>query len=425
MAAPRPLHPGWTAHGTAAGAAAVTGAAQLGLGYGLGVVAWPAGPAPDDGVWLGSLGWATWIAASATVIGAVLAARLRYRPAGPWRLALAVSAAVGALLPLALIALPARTAVRPDTFAPAAIAAGYAAVGIVAGAVVAYWAVVSRPVAANLIATAVWLWLLAATAVVVELTTHRPSGPHLTSWQFADPGGVARFGTIHWPSAVLTLAAALVLGVLTSWPAVRRGDLDLGAAASGAAGPVLVAVAFLVLAPRLTGTTGTLESAFLIAPYAVLAGLAGSAVSVAIGRRMAAADAGRHDWSTLADAADGPPDPAGVAVAPARRPARPGAGDAVQRDGAAPARSRPTVAPPPASPPVAVINPPRAAGAEPTAEPAAVKAEPTAELAAGEVESTAEPPAEPAGEPAGRPANRSRVPATRARAAKSGNVGKS
>ena len=63
MAAPRPLHPGWTAHGTAAGAAAVTGAAQLGLGYGLGVVAWPAGPTPDDSLWLGSLGWATWIAA--------------------------------------------------------------------------------------------------------------------------------------------------------------------------------------------------------------------------------------------------------------------------------------------------------------------------------------------------------------------------
>jgi hypothetical protein len=435
MAAPRPLHPGWTAHGTAAGAAAVTGAAQLGLGYGLGVVAWPAGPTPDDSVWLGSLGWATWIAASATVFGAVLAVRLRYRFAGPWRLTLAASAAVGALLPLALIALPARTAVRSDTFAPATIAAGYAAVGIVAGAVVAYWAVVSRPVAANLIATAVWLWLLAATAVAVELTTHRPSATHLTSWQFADPGGVARYGTIHWPSAVLTLAAALILGILTSWPAVRSGDLDLGAAASGAAGPVLVAVAFLVLAPRLTGTAGTLESAFLTAPYAVLAGLAGSAMSVAIGRRMAAADAGRHDWSTLAHAADRSPEPAGVAAAPARRPARPSSADAIERDGAAPARSRPTVAPPPASPPIAVINPPPATEAEPTAEPAAVKAEPpgepatvkaepTAEPTAGEVEPTAEPATEPTAEPASRPASRNRVPATRTRAAKSGNVGK-
>jgi hypothetical protein len=437
MAAQRPLHPGWTAHGTAAGAAAVTGAAQLGLGYGLGVVAWPAGPTPDDGVWLGSLGWATWIAASATVFGAVLAARLRYRPAGPWRLTLAASAAVGALLPLVLIALPARTAVRSDTFAPATIAAGYAGVGILVGAVVAYWAVVSRPVAANLIATAVWLWLLAATAVAVELTIHRSYATHLTSWQFADPGGVARYGAIHWPSAVLTLGAALILGILTSWPAVRRGDLDLSAAASGAAGPVLVAVAFLVLAPRLTGTAGTLESAFLIAPYAVLAGLAGSAISVAIGRRMAAADAGRHDWSTLAHAADGPPDAAGVAAVPGRGPARPRASDAIERDAVAPPRPRPTVAPPPASPPVAVINPPRAAEGEPAAEPAAavrteqpaepaaVEAEPTAEPAAAEPEPAAEPAAEPTAEPASRLANRNRVPTTRTRTAKSGNVGKS
>src|SRR5689334_9678232 len=112
MAAPPPLYPGWTAHATAAGAAAVTGAAQVGLGYGLGVMEWPAGPTTDDSAWLGSLGWATWIAASATVFGAVLAARLPYRPGGPWRVTLAASAAVGALLPLALIALPARTAVR-------------------------------------------------------------------------------------------------------------------------------------------------------------------------------------------------------------------------------------------------------------------------------------------------------------------------
>ena len=66
----------------AAGVAAGTGAAQLGLGYGLGVVVWPVVPTADDSVWLGSLGWATWIAASSTVFGAVIAGRLR-RPAAP------------------------------------------------------------------------------------------------------------------------------------------------------------------------------------------------------------------------------------------------------------------------------------------------------------------------------------------------------
>ncbi|MFL6114948.1 MAG: hypothetical protein ACJ786_26910, partial [Catenulispora sp.] len=42
----------------------------------------------DNSVWLGSLGWATWIAASATVFGAVIASRLSSRPRPLWRLAL-------------------------------------------------------------------------------------------------------------------------------------------------------------------------------------------------------------------------------------------------------------------------------------------------------------------------------------------------
>ena len=352
MAAPRPLRTGWTTHGAAVGAAALTGAAQLGLGYGLGVVAWPTVTTVDDSVWLGSLGWATWIAASATVFGAVLAARLPSRPGGPWRVTLAVAAGVGALLPLALIALPARTAVRSDTFAPATIAAGYAAAGILLGIAIAYWAVVSRPVAANLIGTAIWLWSLATAAIIVELINHRWSATYLTSWQFADPGGNTQYGTIHWLSALLTMSAALIIGVVAAWPAVRRGDLGLGTAASGAAGPVLVAAAFLVLAPRLTDLLGSLESAYLIAPYAVLTGLAGSAITVASGRRVAEATA-EHRGARPTMAPD-------VAAEPAEgwdaMPEPVGHGGGIERG-----RPRSTVTPPPASPPVAQINPPRTA----------------------------------------------------------------
>src|SRR4051812_24416271 len=106
---------GWTTQvAAAAGVAAVTGAAQLGLGYGLGVVVWPATGSVDDSVWLGSLGWATWIAAGPPVCGAVAASRFQSRAGGPWRFALAAAAAVGALLAVALTALPARAAVRPD-----------------------------------------------------------------------------------------------------------------------------------------------------------------------------------------------------------------------------------------------------------------------------------------------------------------------
>ena len=213
---------GWTAQvAAAAGVAAGTGAAQLGLGYGLGVVVWPAVPT-DDSVWLGSLGWATWIAASATVFGAVIAGRLGRAAGGPWRFALAASAAVGALLTVALIALPARAAVRTDTFSPQTIAGGYAVIGVLLGLVIAYWAVVSRPVAANLIATAAWLWSLAVAAVVatdllapplgdipvelaVRLPGHRrqPVRHHLLAERRADParrpGGRDHRGSARGP----------------------------------------------------------------------------------------------------------------------------------------------------------------------------------------------------------------------------------
>ena len=427
---------GWTAHvAAAAGVAAGIGAAQLGLGYGLGVVVWPVTATADDSVWLGSLGWATWIASSATVFGAVIASRLRSgpsvseRPAGPWRFALAAAAAVGALLTVALIALPARAAVRSDTFSPQTVAAGYAVVGILFGLVIAYWAVVSRPVAANLIATAAWLWALAVAAIVVELIWHRSSATYLTSWQFADPGTGTRYGTIYWPSSLLTLLAALVIGIMAAWPAVRRGDLGVGAATSGAVGPLLVAAAFFVLAPQLTGSLGSLESAYLIAPYAVMAGLAGSALTVAIGRRSAQRRArraltpqrtgrsgrsGRASGGRPAEATGVAAAPSGSAAAepaqsavttaargrsgsvarqsppaaPATKPAsapgaappasatsKPGAskpgvnGPAAGKpgakgDGAPPAATarntpdaRSTVAPPPAAPPVARINP--------------------------------------------------------------------
>ncbi|MFD0583376.1 hypothetical protein [Dactylosporangium darangshiense] len=60
---------------TAIGVAAGAGAAQLGLGYGLGIIAWqPTGSSAT--VWVSSLAWVTWLAASSTVIGAVCADRL-------------------------------------------------------------------------------------------------------------------------------------------------------------------------------------------------------------------------------------------------------------------------------------------------------------------------------------------------------------
>jgi hypothetical protein len=390
---------GWTTQvATAAGVAAGTGAAQLGLGYGLGVVVWPTTVTTDDSVWLGSLGWATWIAASATVFGAVIAGRLGRAVAGPWRFALAASAAVGALLTVALVALPARAAVRADALSPQTTAAGYALIGVILGLVIAYWAVVSRPAAANLIATATWLWILAIAAVVLDVFWHRPSATYLASWQFtaSDRGD----GLVYWPSALLTLLAAFLIGVLGALPAARRKDFGIGTASSGAVGPLLVAVAFFVLAPQLTGALGALQSAYLIAPYAVLAGLAGSALTVAVVRRISPAErrssassgaassasSASSGAASAGDASPGAPSP-GVAPAVGDVDRQVATGRATPPgDSSVPApRARPsTVTPPPSVPTVASINPsaPAAVPADRSAR-SSISADETAVIPAG------------------------------------------
>src|SRR5258705_13790046 len=61
----------------AVGVAAGSAAAQLGVGYGLGVLLWtPDLDVVGQSTWLASLAWTTWIAATSTILGAVVADRL-------------------------------------------------------------------------------------------------------------------------------------------------------------------------------------------------------------------------------------------------------------------------------------------------------------------------------------------------------------
>jgi hypothetical protein len=63
---------GWTGSVVAAiGLAAATGAAQLGVGYGLGAIRWLG----DAGGWAAALTWTLWVAALSVVIAALLARR--------------------------------------------------------------------------------------------------------------------------------------------------------------------------------------------------------------------------------------------------------------------------------------------------------------------------------------------------------------
>lgn len=372
---------GWTAQvAAAATVAAGAGAAQLGIGYGLGIVVWPTTPTTGDSVWLAGLGWALWIAAGSTVLGAVAATRLgtsagiksQVSSGALGRLVLAAAAAVGALLPVVLIALPARAAVRADTFSPQSIAAGYAGLGVLLGIVVAWWAATSRPVASNVLATAGWLWTLAVVAIITGLHSDLPAtGAQLGNWRMTGLGERFWYGTVHWPTAVVTLGAALLIGILAAWPATRRGEHSVAAAASGAIGPLLVAFGYFALAPQLTGARGMLQSAFLIAPYTVLAGLAGSALVVTLSQKAANRRAVRRPAEPR-PATRSAADPSGatspgsdVADRPAVRPAAatgrarlPKARSASASTTPSSPSARSTVKAPPALPTVAQINPP-------------------------------------------------------------------
>src|SRR5256885_14991587 len=67
----------------AVGVAAGMAAAQLGVVYGLGIMAWTGATDPaGESAWLASLAWTTWIAATSTVVGAVVADRLSAGGAG-------------------------------------------------------------------------------------------------------------------------------------------------------------------------------------------------------------------------------------------------------------------------------------------------------------------------------------------------------
>jgi hypothetical protein len=287
---------GWaTSILTALGVAAGAGAAQLGLGYGLGIVAWtPARDAAGETVWLASLTWVLWLAATSAVLGAICADRLSARDpstvdTGPmaglvavaWRVVIALAAAIGALITVPLVAVPARAAHRADTFVPQITAGANAVVGVVIGLLIAIAALSARAIMANVVASVAWLWALAVVAGVDGVRAGEGlSTARLALWQFTSGGW---WRGLYVPGALVMLFVSFAIGALAAWPAGRRGDSRVGVALSGAIGPLLVAAAYLLAGTRLGGTPTEQQSAYVMAPWAVLAGLGGSVLVAAVG----------------------------------------------------------------------------------------------------------------------------------------------
>jgi hypothetical protein len=228
------------------------------------------------------------VAATSVVIGAVVGDRYGTRPGSGLfvragrRVVMALAATIGGLLTVPLAALPARYAEITDNYAPQILAGVFAAAGVVLGLLVSLVALNARAVATNVLLTAGWLWLLAVVVVVDGLmTSHGVPYVQLGVWKFTEGGPIWR--SVYIPGALLMLGAALLIGGLAAFPAAGRADHRLGVAASGAFGPLLVAVAYVLAAPRSGEAPAEMSSAFTIAPYTVIAGLAGALLVAIVG----------------------------------------------------------------------------------------------------------------------------------------------
>jgi hypothetical protein len=240
-----------------------------------------------------------------------------------WRLVLATAAALGAAVTVALIAVPARAVELAGVSSPQTVAAGYAALGVVASLVVATGALAIRAVAANILATAAWLWLLAVIGVIDGvLAGPGPIRIPLAFWEVSADG--PWFRSVLLPDAGLALVAALAIGFLAAVPAARRGDHPVGMVVSGAAGPLVLALAYLLTQPDLVGLGAVDLSRQLVVPYLVLAGLLGSLLATTVPARGPVPPSAPDDRSAPAGpaAASRTPLPAATGV-PAPRTATP------------------------------------------------------------------------------------------------------
>lgn len=264
---------------TALGVSVLAGAGQLGVAYGFGIVRLTgAFTGTTVNQWPTQLVWVGWFAANAAVVGAVLTGRLARRDAPAVstgrQLAIGGAAALGATVIAPLCMQPARAAelISVDPVWAVGICAVLGAV-IGAGAAIA---VLLRPeLGWNMAAMAGAVWLLALISVLPSLGTTGPLptvrlGVLEPSWLADDAA--------QRLSLLLLPIVALLAGVATAGLARWRGQAPLISGATGVAGPVLVAFAYLTAGP------GDAVDRYQATPYygsliAILAGALGAAAT--------------------------------------------------------------------------------------------------------------------------------------------------
>lgn len=277
---------------TTATAAAVVGAGQLGIAYGLGIVRLDRVidvTARDQ--WTAQLAWVAWITMSAAAIGAIVATgllpRWRSAPIGAGgALAMGLAGGLGSLAVLPLILQPARAAqvagVQP-VFVIEVVAGLGAAAGIFAG-----WASAAKPAARwNVAALSVLMWIVALISIAPSLKAGRTPGEVRLGVLSGSliPSAVASH-TTFLTMPTLALLAGLVIGFLA-----RGSRLSaLAAGLAGVAGPALLTVAYLIAGPEL-GAAGFQDDPYWAAMTACGAGVLGSVLAAIVRGAPAAAPA--------------------------------------------------------------------------------------------------------------------------------------
>ncbi|WP_117211605.1 hypothetical protein [Allorhizocola rhizosphaerae] len=266
------------------GTAALIGAAQLGLVYGLEAVRFNRPFAGVENDWNIHLTWMAWFAMTAVVGGTAFAlghAKLIARRQGIEsrhsdgrgvfvRIVAALAAGLGGLLSVVpLTVYPAVNAILPTPHNPEYTMALTGIAAVVAGTILAATTAGNRPLSTSI------AWFVAAAWVVAaaSLSDTSPAKGRL----YTEPVrlGVLDIGALmptpraHFSMPALALVIGLIVAV-TGW--VRRQSRVL-IALSGATGPLLIALAYLMGGPGISRQMTNQADAYLGAMASVVVGL--------------------------------------------------------------------------------------------------------------------------------------------------------
>lgn len=235
---------------TALAVSLLTGAGQLGVAFGFGIVRF-SGAFTGAGVnqWPAQLAWVAWLAANAAVIGAICAERLARREAPlisvGRRAAVAGAAALGATV-VAPLGMQSARAADVGAVEPVWSVAAGALLGAVLGGGAALAVLIRPPLLGNMTFVAGLLWFLALASVAPSLNDTGPlRAVRLGVWEpsWLDPAAADRLCLLGLP------VAALLAGAGAGGLARRRGQATSVGVLTGLPGPMLVAGAYLVAGP--------------------------------------------------------------------------------------------------------------------------------------------------------------------------------